>query len=120
MKVLSSYTVKTITLASGILTASGYYGEVDVLVELEPGGGMILTEGSGFASSMRKDYYPHPWPIVIPQFVPKPIHAKGVVTERPDFNQRFGNPKPVLAKLINQLLRDLGVSVDLTVLQQAL
>jgi hypothetical protein len=110
----------TVGLANGILTAQGYYGEVDVLVEIEPGGGVVLTEGSGFASIMRKDYYPKPWPAVIPQFTAKPLHAKGVASEKLDFNQRFGDLKPALARILNQLLRDLGLAVNLTLLQQAL
>ena len=110
----------TVGLANDVLTAQGYYGEVDVLVEVEPGGGVILTEGSGFASLLRKDYYPIPWPIVIPQFSAKPIHLKGVASERLDFNQRFGDLKPSLARMLNQVLRDLGLAVDLMSLKQAL
>ena len=112
--------ITTLQLANDVLVAQGYYGEVDVLIELEPGGGMLLTEGSGFASLMRKDYYRNPWPIVIPQYSPKPIHSKGVATATLDFNQRFGYLKPSLARLLNQLLRGLGLAVDLTALREAL
>jgi hypothetical protein len=110
----------TISLANEVLSAQGYFGEIDVLIELEPGGGVILTEGAGFPSLFRKDYYPRLWPIVIPQYVPKPIHLKAVVSERLDFNQRFVESKPVLARMVNQLLRDLGLAADLNSLRQAL
>jgi hypothetical protein len=110
----------TLSLANTVLTAEGYYGEIDVFVNVEPGGGTLFIEGSGFGSLLRKDYYPHPWPIVIPQYTERPVHSKGSVQERLDFNQRFNNPKEVLARILNQLLRDMGYAADLVALRQAL
>jgi len=110
----------TLSLANAVLTAEGYYGEIDVFVNVEPGGGILLTEGSGFASLQRKDYYPRPWPIVIPQYKERPIHLRGSAIERLDFNQRFNNSKEALARILNQVLRDMGYAPDLVSLNQAL
>lgn len=110
----------TISLANAVLTAEGYYGEIEVLVNVEPGGGILLTDGSGFACLQRQDYYPRPWPIVIPQYKERPVHLRGSVTERLDFSQRFNNSKEALARMLNQLLRDMGYAADLNALRQAL
>jgi len=110
----------TLSLANTVLSAEGYFGEVDVFVNVEPGGGILISEGPGFAPLQRKDYYPRPWPIVIPQYKERPVHLRGSVTERLDFNQRFNNSKEVLARILNQLLRDMGYAADLVALRQAL
>jgi len=110
----------TLSLANAVLTAQGFYGEIDVYVNVEPGGGVLLKEGAGFASLQREDYFPRPWPIVIPQYTERPVHLKGSIGERLDFNQRFNNSKEVLARILNQLLRDMGFAADLVALRQAL
>jgi len=110
----------TLALGNSLLTAEGFYGEIDIFVNVEPGGGVILTEGPGFTSLQRKDYYPHPWPIVIPQYKESPVHLKGSIGERLDFSQRFNNSKDPLARMLNQLLRDMGYAADLKALRQAL
>jgi hypothetical protein len=117
---LAANVATTLELGNAILTAEGFYGEIDVFVNVEPAGGVIVTEGSGFAPLQRKDRYPHPWPIVIPQYQERAIHLKGSFSDRLNFSQRFNNSKEVLARMLNQLLRDMGYAAELNALRQAL
>jgi Putative DNA-binding domain len=110
---------QTLSLSNDVLTAQGYYGEIDISIEVAPGGGRLSKEGDAFAAIQRKDCFPYPWPIVIPQYSEKPIHLEGGSVERLSFNERFDQSGTIIARIINDLLRDMGYAADLNLIRQA-
>jgi Putative DNA-binding domain len=110
----------TILLADRVLIAAGYYGEIELTVDLQPGGGVLFEDGAGLGPLLRKDVYPRGWPMVIPQYKQRPIHAKAIASETLTFDERFGDRKAFLARILNELLRDAGYAPDLNALREAI
>jgi hypothetical protein len=111
--------ISTIDLANQVFVGVGYFGEVKIDVEINPGGGIILRDAGLFGALMRKDYYKHPWPVVIPQHREQPVHLRGASTITLDYNARSGVWQGGVSDLLNGLLRDLGFAADLDVLRSA-
>jgi hypothetical protein len=109
----------TVRVANDVLMAGGYFGEVRMSVEVVPGGATLLMEGNSFAPILRKDFYPRPWPIVVPQYREKPVHLKGTANVTLNFNARFGQLGNFVSNVLNQLLRDMGFSPDLASIRSA-
>jgi hypothetical protein len=116
---LAANIASTISLANDVLEENGYYGEVNLTVEVNPGGGALLREGTWFPSQMRKDRYSCPWPIVIPSYERRSMHGTGKATRVLNFDSRFGDLSEVVSDVLNQLLRDIGFSPDLAAIRTA-
>lgn len=105
--------ISCIRMADEMLTSTGYYGEIAMEVEMQPGGAVIGRIGSdGFEVFLRKTVYQAAWPIVIPGYQERSLHTVSRASATLDFNQRSGDLDGVVTQLLNELLRDLGYAAD--------
>ena len=113
--------MSSIQLADDVLANAGYFGGGTLDIELSPGGGAIAIDGMrGFSVLLRTDFFKNTWPIVIPQYQVVPLHKRGRASTELDFNQRHGDRNSVVTQIVNELLRDLGYSVDSQTLSRAI
>jgi hypothetical protein len=116
---LAAELIASIRAAHFMFTHTGYLGEARIDVSMSPATSQLLAERGMLPFLRHADLRCNPWPIVIPQ-LSQQRQAREPVGASVDsnFHTRTEGISPLVADLLNQLLRDLSYGADLNQLRQ--